>query len=228
MTLHDSPDFGLFLEGALPVEREANLLRQIAEDSEARAMLRQEMLLRRHLGPTSLPESAHVPDGFADRVMGRIRSQAGTRLRAADRSPLRSIRSSALVRNTVRVTALAAAVLAGILLGITFGQAALSPDEYVSPVRLAAAEEDQVWVRFFHTDPDAASVALIGDFSDWEPVQLARHALGGTTVWTEVVRVPRGEHRYMFLVDGEVLVTDPLAPLQRDDGFGNRNAVLAL
>jgi hypothetical protein len=32
----------------------------------------------------------------------------------------------------------------------------------------------------------------------------------------------------MFVVDGSRWVTDPLAPVQRSDGFGNKNAVLQL
>jgi hypothetical protein len=38
----------------------------------------------------------------------------------------------------------------------------------------------------------------------------------------------RGEHRYMFVKDGEEWVTDPMAPMQREDGFGNKNAVIYL
>jgi hypothetical protein len=38
----------------------------------------------------------------------------------------------------------------------------------------------------------------------------------------------RGEHRYMFIKNGEKWVTDPLAPVQQDDGFGNKNAVIYL
>jgi hypothetical protein len=38
----------------------------------------------------------------------------------------------------------------------------------------------------------------------------------------------RGEHRYMFVKNGENWVTDPLAAIQQDDGFGNKNAVIYL
>lgn len=227
MTIHDNPDFGRFLDGDLPHEREPELLRLVAGDPEARAILRQELLFRRSLGHAGALTSRAVPAGFTERVMDRVRSAGAP----SHESPpaLRLVRTSPILRNTMRVTALAAALLAGVLLGIAFNQPASLVNDTSTPARLAsAADAQEVWVRFYHTDPNAASVAIIGDFSDWEPVALTEHALGGTTVWTGLVRVPRGEHRYMFLIDGETLVTDPLAPLQQDDGFGNRNVLLAL
>jgi hypothetical protein len=52
--------------------------------------------------------------------------------------------------------------------------------------------------------------------------------VNGKTVWTGLVPVSRGEHEYQFVVDGEKWVTDPLAPVKEDDGFGAKNAVLKL
>lgn len=87
---------------------------------------------------------------------------------------------------------------------------------------------DTVLVRFVLEAPGAGSVAVAGDFSRWEPVPLARQWRDGEPVWSGLVAVPRGEHRYMFVVDGSRWVTDPLATTVRDDGFGNRNAILSL
>jgi hypothetical protein len=57
---------------------------------------------------------------------------------------------------------------------------------------------------------------------------LSPHTVNGETVWTGLVPVPRGEHEYQFVINGERWVTDPLAPVQQDDGFGAKNAVLKL
>jgi hypothetical protein len=35
-------------------------------------------------------------------------------------------------------------------------------------------------------------------------------------------------HQYMFVIDGSEWVTDPGAERWSDDGFGNRNAVVAV
>lgn len=93
----------------------------------------------------------------------------------------------------------------------------------------AAAVSDVVLVRFVFADPSAESVSVAGDFSRWEPIPLSRRERGeDQRLWSGLVAVPRGEHRYMFVVDGDRWVTDPLATAVRDDGFGNRNAILSL
>jgi 1,4-alpha-glucan branching enzyme len=74
--------------------------------------------------------------------------------------------------------------------------------------------------------PQARRVAVAGDFNGWNP-EAAPLARGPGGAWTGVLELPRGRHQYMFVVDGE-WVTDPAAPVTRDDGFGHRNAVLDL
>lgn len=88
--------------------------------------------------------------------------------------------------------------------------------------------EDTVLVRFVYESEGARSVAVAGDFTRWEPIALERRRRDGRSIWSAVVAVPRGEHRYMFVVDGSDWVTDPLAAAVADDGFGHRNAILSL
>lgn len=92
----------------------------------------------------------------------------------------------------------------------------------------AGVEENQVWTRFVYLDENAESVAVAGDFSDWEPVELSRENLNGEQVWTGLVPMSKGENKYMFVKDGSEWVTDPLATTYENDGFGNRNAVIYL
>lgn len=94
----------------------------------------------------------------------------------------------------------------------------------------AVASEDGplVYVQFVFVHPDAQSVSVAGDFNGWDT---ARHLLRdphGDGVWTGLIEVPAGVHKYMFVVDGEEWVTDPFAERYVDDGFGMRNAVLAV
>jgi hypothetical protein len=46
--------------------------------------------------------------------------------------------------------------------------------------------------------------------------------------WVTSLILPPDNYEYMFVVDDDTWVTDPLALTTRDDGFGSRNAVLAL
>lgn len=85
----------------------------------------------------------------------------------------------------------------------------------------------RVYVEFVMEAPDASSVAVAGDFNGWEP----RHQLSdpdGDGVWSGRVPLRPGVHEYMFVIDGSRWVTDPNAQRYSDDGFGHRNAVLAI
>lgn len=137
---------------------------------------------------------------------------------------------------TVAAAALALALALGPLRagfgGAEDRAAGVAPDDRPAEVgSLASAQgaaADEVLVRFVFADGGAESVAVAGDFSRWEPIPLRRRDSNGRTLWTGMVTVPRGEHRYMFVLDGDRWVTDPLATAVRDDGFGNRNAILSL
>ena len=83
-----------------------------------------------------------------------------------------------------------------------------------------------MWIRFRYANSTADSVAVAGDFSQWDPIPLSPRTVNGETVWTGLVPVSRGEHEYQFVINGERWVTDPLAPVKRSDGFGAKNAVL--
>jgi hypothetical protein len=84
-----------------------------------------------------------------------------------------------------------------------------------------------VYVQFSLVAPTATSVSLAGDFSDWQPAFSLEDA-DGDGVWTAQVPVEPGVYAYMFLVDETSWQTDPNAGRYQDDGFGNRNAVLAV
>jgi len=58
-------------------------------------------------------------------------------------------------------------------------------------------------------DPQAQSVAVVGDFSAWEPVPLTDP--DGDGVWTAVLDLPPGRYEYAFIVDGNWVGQDPQA-----------------
>jgi hypothetical protein len=84
-----------------------------------------------------------------------------------------------------------------------------------------------VYVQFSLVAPNASSVSVAGDFSDWQPA-FSLEDPDGDGVWTARVPVEPGVYAYMFLVDDTSWQTDPNAGRYQDDGFGNQNAVLAV
>lgn len=94
-------------------------------------------------------------------------------------------------------------------------------------VGLAGSPEDgTVYVQLFLEAPSASSVAIAGDFNSWAPVEL--EDADGDGIWSARLAVDPGVYEYMFVLDGSRWVTDPHAERYSDDGFGNRNAVLAI
>ena len=71
--------------------------------------------------------------------------------------------------------------------------------------------------------PDAASVQLVGDFTQWEqePINMRKSPNG---VWSTTVELPPGAHTYRFLVDGQ-WQDDPQCSRHEPNPFGSQNAV---
>jgi len=68
--------------------------------------------------------------------------------------------------------------------------------------------------------PGARSVEVVGSFNDWSRGSLHLNDDDGNGIWHAQAVLPAGQHEYMFVVDGERWVPDPLAGRYVDDGFG--------
>lgn len=126
----------------------------------------------------------------------------------------------------VRVSPLAAGLAAAAFaLALLVPRGGDRPTAGIGPAGAGGARV--VYVQFVLEAPSATSVAVAGDFTEWEP-SFTLEDLDGDGVWTGRIPVEPGVHGYMFLIDGTRWQTDPNADRYRDDGFGNRNAVLAV
>jgi hypothetical protein len=244
MTDHD-PDILVqrFIDGDLSEGEVKTALHRIADDAEARDLLRFELRMTQDLAAT---RSGAPSEGFADRTMdavaqepvpGENGSSLGARLRAWWEA-LTTPRTLQLRPASAMGAVLLVGLVLGGVLAWTMGPAgrghSARPTSAASSGSTAlqqtttqvTADGQTVWVRFLYPNSEADSVAVAGDFSQWEPVPLSPRTVDGKTVWTGLVPVARGEHEYQFLINGDRWVTDPLAPVTRSDGFGAKNAVL--
>ncbi len=57
--------------------------------------------------------------------------------------------------------------------------------------------------------PGARQVAVVGDFTAWQPLPLSDP--DGDGIWTAFIPLPPGRYEYAFLVDGKWVGQDPLA-----------------
>ena len=103
----------------------------------------------------------------------------------------------------------------------------LLPDPAPDAQQLGPVAVTQILVEFSLDAPGATTVAVAGDFSGWE-TEFALDDADGDGIWTGRIPITPGVHKYMFVIDGTDWVTDPRAQRYSDDGFGNRNAVLAV
>jgi 1,4-alpha-glucan branching enzyme len=68
--------------------------------------------------------------------------------------------------------------------------------------------------------PGARSVEVVGSFNDWSRGMLHLSDDAHNGIWHAEAVLPAGQHEYMFVVDGDRWVSDPLAGRYVDDGFG--------
>lgn len=78
-----------------------------------------------------------------------------------------------------------------------------------SPAQRYSAKNMRKPVNFFCHAPQARSVAVAGDFNEWDPQSNAMRQ-GPDGSWHLQVPLAHGHHRYVFLVDG-VPTLDPKA-----------------
>jgi hypothetical protein len=90
---------------------------------------------------------------------------------------------------------------------------------------LALGAEEGI-AQFVARFPGARSVSVVGSFNDWRPGQIPLEDRDHDGVWRGVVVLPAGTHEYMFVVDGERWVADPLAGRSVEDDFGRENSLL--
>jgi hypothetical protein len=93
---------------------------------------------------------------------------------------------------------------------------------------LPTIRDDSVVIQFSLAAPEAHSVALVGDFNEWDKMKtpLKKSAEG---IWQISIRLKKGMvYTYNFVINGEEFVTDPTALINVDDGFGGESSLLKL
>ncbi|TFG65455.1 MAG: hypothetical protein E4H28_04150 [Gemmatimonadales bacterium] len=156
-----------------------------------------------------------APLGATSRVMTAIRADAsrgfGSRVAAWMSWLLRP--------RPMRVSPIAAAAVIALV--------AWSATQFAVTRSGVESLDERVYVQFVISAPEARTVALAGDFNEWNPsIQL--DDLDGDGLWTGRVALEPGVHEYMFVIDGSEWRPDPNAISYSDDGFGQRNSVLAV
>lgn len=149
----------------------------------------------------------------ADAIMAWIQGAGAPDLLAAEEIPVRTpFRLAGRVSRFVGLAA-AAVFIAALSSIITLG---------------LIRSSTTVDVRFVLEAPEATSVWLAADFTEWSPEGYSmKKSTDGT--WEITVPLRKGKaYAYNFIIDGEHWVADPSAPARLDDGFGGSSSSLSL
>lgn len=184
-----------------------------------------------------------APAGFSDRVMAGIAATEPTPEPPARRyvpppEPGFFARLFGAGAGGFRPGLAGAVALAALAVAITLLvsrlQAPSIPGGGREPLAGTSAAEDTtsgaevVVHRFVLEAPTAQTVCLVGDFNEWKLCEVPMRKDATTGQWIAEVKLPKGRHQYMFVVDDQEWQTDPRADVRVDDGFGNKNAVVFL
>ena len=92
------------------------------------------------------------------------------------------------------------------------------------PVQLGPKQTKE-GVSFNYYDPVAQNVQLVGDFSNWEPVEDVMVQEKGNNIWKGTFPLDPGKYQYKFVVDGEWKI-DPYNPEAVTSDLGVNNSLV--
>jgi 1,4-alpha-glucan branching enzyme len=88
---------------------------------------------------------------------------------------------------------------------------------------MTAPSKNSKTQTFRFTAPDASSVLLAGDFTQWQQRPIPMHQ-DQDGIWTASVKLARGKHPYRFVVDSEWR-DDPKCTVRVANPFGGEDMV---
>jgi chromosome partitioning protein len=80
-------------------------------------------------------------------------------------------------------------------------------------------------VVFVTLYPRAETVAIAGDFNNWQPATTPMQRVGETGVWQAKMKLPHGTYRYRLVVDGQ-WQQDPYNERSELNPYGDYNSIL--
>ncbi len=80
--------------------------------------------------------------------------------------------------------------------------------------------------RFIIYRPDISKVEISGSFTGWQPRSM--HRIGDSGYWEAELSLPRGEHRFAYILEGRQRIADPTVAVREKDDFGGENSILSV
>ncbi|MFT5729324.1 MAG: hypothetical protein ACI8PB_003489 [Desulforhopalus sp.] len=130
--------------------------------------------------------------------------------------PLKKLPSRA-----IRMTGQAMAAVLILALSFIGGHYMQEPQQTIS-----LNQDRDIYRRFVIHQKETNQVEIVGSFTHWEKVPLVRSGKEG--YWEVTLKLPSGEHRYSFVINGIQHRPDPTVEDREMDDFGSSNSILQI
>ncbi|MDP3480893.1 MAG: glycogen-binding domain-containing protein [Desulfoprunum sp.] len=78
--------------------------------------------------------------------------------------------------------------------------------------------------RFVIYRPNTGNMAIMGSFTDWNPLPMEK--IGASGYWSITLRLKPGEHHYSYMLEDGLQIADPTVPFQESDDLGGENSII--
>jgi hypothetical protein len=89
---------------------------------------------------------------------------------------------------------------------------------------MPVGENEAVTNRFVIYMPGVQQAEITGTFTDWK--RLPMEKIGSSGYWEIVLNLPRGEHRFTYILEGQKQIADPTILAREKDDFGGENSII--
>lgn len=174
--------------------------------------------------------SADHDDELHDELLRRVVAELRRPVHldpALDARALRAIREDQRRRRPVRrqLWLAGAALAAGLLVAVMFRLPSTDGTVPAPAVAAGGLETRHVEIRL---SAPASSVAVVGDFNDWDPAATPLQPTAEGGVWSVDLQLKPGRYHYSFLIDGRRWEGDPSEPRVTKSDFGAPVSVLTV
>jgi hypothetical protein len=95
---------------------------------------------------------------------------------------------------------------------------------WLSPI--FSTKETPTPFRFVINQPNISQAEITGSFTKWQNIPMKK--VGDRGYWEITLDLPKGEHRFVYILDGQKRLTDPTLQGREKDDFGGENSILCI
>jgi len=164
-------------------------------------------------GKMEFVKKVHTDKAFMDQTVSLLEQETLLRSHVVERTPqVRMARKRSYHLPLWRPTAVLGSALA----------AALIIWLYFVPSKVTL----ETPYRFVIYQPHISRAEITGTFTHWRNLPMKR--TGEKGYWEITLPVPKGEHRFIYILDGKQRFPDPTIASREQDDFGGENSILSI